>query len=194
MTALAIDPGHTGAVALVSEGRLLTWAAWRKTRRRVEPYDVVSSAWRGGHASCLTHAVRVACVHLDPAADITGAVAVVEGIRQHGARTGTIALAESAGVAVAVLWGLVGEAHRPHYQTWTRDVLGCSMGAASGYSLAGWGWGPDPDAGSSRGASRYPHGRGVVDCPAPPAWAREHVADAAWMARWGEVHGKPCTP
>ena len=187
MTALAIDPGHTGAVALVSEGRLLTWAAWRRTRRRAEPYDVVSSAWRGGHASCLTHAVRVAYMHLDPASDRTGAVAVVEGIRQHGARTGTISLAESAGVAVAVLDGLVGAPLRPLPADWRPAVLGVP-GTASGadaYALALWGWGPDPDEGSSRGASRYPLGMGEGGDP-PPAWARGHVADAACMAWWAD--------
>ena len=186
--ALAIDPGHTGAVAVVGGTTLLTWAAWRKTRRRSEPYDIAADGWRGGTSPCLSHALRVACVHLRPDVDILGAVCAVEGIEPHGKRAGYTALAEAAGQAVAVVYGIIGSPLRPRPREWVPATLGVPANQPfASYSLAGWGWGADPDAGSSRGASRYPMGRGVVACSEPPAWARDHVADAAWMAVWAGV-------
>ncbi len=188
MTAIAIDPGTVGGLAVVDGGRLLGWAAWRRTRRRATPYDVAASTMRRvSTAPTLPYAIRSAAVHLPPELDLAGVPCAVEGIRPHGRKRGFVTLAESAGVAVAVLDGLVGAPLRPLPADWRPAVLGVP-GTASGadaYALALWGWGPDPDAGSSRGTSRYPLGMGDGGDP-PPAWARGHVADAACMAWWAD--------
>jgi len=89
MTAIAIDPGQSGAVALVDGGRLLGWAAWRKMRRRSDPYDVAcSSSRRVLSVAYLPRAVGAALCHLPPDVDLRGAACAVEGIEPHGRRRG----------------------------------------------------------------------------------------------------------
>lgn len=189
MSALGIDPGHGGALAVVDGGRLLGWAAWRKTRRRATPYDVAACTMRRTmQAPTLPYAMRSALVHLPPTLDLAGAAVAVEGIEPHGRKRGFVQLAEAAGVAVAVADALVGAAHRPRPRDWRPAVLGVpgNSSGADGYAMHLWGWGPDPDAGSSRGASRYPLGMGEAGDP-PPEWARGHVADAACIAWWADA-------
>jgi len=123
VTAIAIDPGTVGGIAVVDAGRLLGWAAWRRTRRRATPYDVAASTMRREvRAPTLPYAIRSAAVHLPPELDLAGVPCAVEGIRQHGRKRGFVTLAESAGVAVAVLDGLVGAPLRPLPADWRPAV------------------------------------------------------------------------
>jgi len=186
-TALAIDPGHTGALALVVGDRLVGWAAWSKMRRKREPYRWTASTIRDDRsAPCLAHAIRACLVHLPPDSDLPwGTPCAVEGLRPHGAKSGYTQLCEAAGVAVAVLYPHMGIASRPLWSAWIPSVLGIRANTApeeqENNALAAWGW---PPYGFRR---RKPWPMGVGDAsavPKPPAWAISHVADAGCMARF----------
>ena len=183
--ALAIDPGHTGGLALVVGDRLAGWAAWMKTTRKQDPYRWTASTIRDDRRSpCLTHAIRACLVHLPPDVDLPwGTPCAVEGLRPFGAKRGYTQLCESAGVAVSVLYLHTGIASRPLPSTWIPSVLGIPGNSATDdeerYAIASWGWG---DVGR-----RKPWPMGVGDASGvrrPPDWAIGHVADAGCMARF----------
>jgi hypothetical protein len=184
-TSIAIDPGDRhGAVAVVRDMTVLGWAAWRGSRRQSDPYEVAASSMgKALRGPSLAWAVRAACVHLPPDLDLAGAVPVVELMQPHGARKGYTSLCESAGIARAVLWSLVGDAHRVAPREWRPAVLalpGTTAAADSErHAAALWGWE------EVRRRTPWPMGEGAAECAAPPAWAIGHVAEAACMAAWG---------
>lgn len=185
--AIAIDPGTTGAVALVRGRSMLGWAAWIK---RTRGYDYLSSTMsKPNRVDCLPRAIGAALVHLPPDADLTGCVTALEGLKPHGPKRGYTALCESAGIARAELFRLVADPHRPLYGEWVPSVLGVPGNSpnAQVYANAAWGLGPDPD-GRREVFGRYPLGRFALDCPRPPDWALPHVADAGCIAIWSLHH------
>lgn len=186
MIAVGVDPGHTGAAARVVVDvetracRVVTWGAWRRTRRRTHPYEAIASR----HAvsdewSRLPAAMTAAAPWMDVCA-----VAAVEGIRPHGRVAHLVPLAEAAGMAAA----LTGATHRPHANEWRRDVLrlAASTPAAGAERAACMAWGLAPGV-RALGLTW----RAEWDAPAPPSWAVGHVAEAACIAVWAALWGQP---
>lgn len=201
----ACDPAETeGAAVVVSLSPRPTVeriVAWRKRDRKTGIVWSVSR-WSivGGHVvddAVSLVGTKLPDVESFEADTLTGAIAylfrdfvgvrtwpdagVVEGIGDHGRKSGAIALAESAGVARAVFEAETRRTvARPHVMRWCPDVLGVPgnlpapehrlavLGALTGSPVVGrrsvveWG----------------------VSVPEPFA-SNEHVADAVGIGLWG---------
>lgn len=185
MIAIAIDPGTTGAVALVRDGVMLGWGAWRRSGVAYQYH--ASTIARANPVTCLPAAVRAAVVHLPGEGAAT--CAALEEIKPHGAKRGYTLLAEAAGIARCVLYEAVEDPLRCPPSDWRPAVLGipgnADAAAAERYAVGAWGWT------EVRRRKPLPLGELRAECREPPAWAVGHVAEAGCMAVWALHHGAP---
>ena len=185
---IGVDPGSSGAVALVKRYprlNLLWWGAWRPVRGGFEAIESVKcsgSMWSNATdaTDCL---IRDAQAH-----GPLETTAVVELIKPHGARKGFVSLAESAGRCVAICEMRDLSVIRIPPQEWRARVLGVRPGTDKARcdqaSYEFWGF---RRPSTTRRPRVWPSGPGYYGGPIPPSWAHEHVAAAACMAVAGVI-------
>lgn len=165
------DPGlDAGAVVVLgADGvTIVDVVAWQRRRRKAGDVWIVDSADERSTADNYGEVMRAVAAMADPSA-----LCVVEEIRAHRGTSpqAAVVLAEAAGRLVQALGG----AERVHATGWRPAVLGKL---------------PRPYRDEHR-RLKDAWGRYAIDCArgafrgSTTLLANEHVAEAAWIARWG---------
>ena len=188
---LAIDPGATGAGALLAAdgATVLACWSWVERKRKAGTVYAVEGRWcrlADSRELDTLHAVGAWMALQARTADAEGYVLVVEGLfvprRRRGQDEGkhagqvrsTLTLAESTGMLMGPLLESSAELHRPSAGTWRPAVLGLASNVSSDIA--------ERVARNLVKATMQGQGR-LGENP--------HVAEALCMARWGWVQQTP---